>query len=217
MSRLSVTLDAMRQAGLVVLVPLGLLAPLPARALEAPVSAVTVFSDRARVTRTASVVLDGRQRVELPLLKEGVDAGTIRLESAEADVQTVDLKWVPGDEAFPRDEARQVLAALEGVDAELAQARRDRAIHGLYDVLKLIRPAVPGVDAPRPAPKLEAGGWGAVLGFARGWSERSQAQRRALDERVRELGRKRAELAERAQKLGGERRGGWRVSATVTG
>src|SRR5438045_3757375 len=144
----------MRQMGLVLVI--GLAAPSPARALDAPISAVTVYSDRARVTRTAPVVLDGRQRVELPLLGERVDAGSIRLESAGAEVQTVDLQWLAGDEAFPRDEARQLLTALAALDAELAQARRDRDIHGLYDVLGNLHPAVPGLDAPRAAPKLEA-------------------------------------------------------------
>src|SRR3954454_14072354 len=192
----------MRHSGLVLLIGL---APMTARALEAPVSAVTVFSDRARVTRTATVALEGRQRVELPLLGERVDAGTIRIDSADAEVQTVDLKWVAGDEAFPRDEARQVLTALAALDAELAQVRRDRTIRRLYDVQWALQPAVPGVDSPRAAPKLEAGGWGTVIGFARGWSERSQAQGRALEERLRVLGLERAELAERARKLGGDR------------
>src|SRR5262245_27053085 len=76
----------------------------PALAAEAPVSAVTVFSDRARVTRTAVVTVSGRQRVELPILVEGADAGSIRLQSPDAEVETIDLKWVQGDEAFPRDE-----------------------------------------------------------------------------------------------------------------
>ena len=75
-------------------------APLaPDRSTPAPVTAVTVYSDRARVTRTATVVVSGRQRVELPLLGADVDAGSVRLESADAEVQTVDLKWVAGDEA----------------------------------------------------------------------------------------------------------------------
>jgi hypothetical protein len=205
----------MRQIGRVLL--LGVLLPLPARALEAPVSAVTVFSDRARVTRTATLTLDGRQRVELPLLVDRADAGTIRLDGVDAEVQTVDLKWVAGDEAFPRDEARQVLAALDAVDADIAQVSRDRGIQGLYEVLGSVQPAVPGVDAPRAAPKLEAGGWAGVLGFARGWTERAQKEERALAQRLVALGQQRLTLAERARKLGGERRGGWRVGATVTG
>jgi len=50
----------MRHLALVAL--FGATFPVPARALEAPVCAVTVFSDRARVTRTTTVTLDGRQR-----------------------------------------------------------------------------------------------------------------------------------------------------------
>src|SRR5262245_20517468 len=134
----------MRHVGLVLL--LGAIVPVPVRALEAPVSAVTVFSDRARVTRTATVTLDGRQRLELPLLGDRVDADTIRLDSAEAEVQTVDLKWVTGDEAFPREEARQALDALADVDAEIAQVQRDRAIQGAYEVQGA--PALPSLDAP---------------------------------------------------------------------
>jgi hypothetical protein len=190
----------------------------PARAVEAPITAVTVFSDRARVTRTAAVVLSGRQQVDLPLLSERVDGATIRLDSRNAEVQTVDLRWVVGDEAFPRDEAREVLAALEAVDGEIVRARRDRSLHAGFDLMHLIAPAVPGLNAPRAAGKLNAAGWGRVTAFSRAWTEKQQARVRDLDERLRELGRKRAELAQRARRLGAERRrGGWRVSATVVG
>ena len=206
----------MRQSGLIIL--LWAAAPAAVYAVEAPVSAVTVFSDRARVTRTATVVLDGRQRLELPVLGDRVDGSTIRLDASDAEVQTVDLKWVAGDEAFPQDEARQVVAALDKLDAQLGQARRDRAVHRNYELLGVLAPAIPGIDAPRAAPKLEASGWGGVTAFARGWSERAQAQRRALDERIRDLEKQRADVAGKAQQLGAERRrGGWKVNATVTG
>jgi hypothetical protein len=45
---------------------------------DAPVTDVTVFSDRARVVRTARVSLSGTERLELPLLREGVDPESIR-------------------------------------------------------------------------------------------------------------------------------------------
>ena len=38
--------------------------------VDAPVTDVTVFSDRARVVRTARVSLSGTERLELPLLRE---------------------------------------------------------------------------------------------------------------------------------------------------
>ena len=205
----------MTRGGIVVLV---LLAAAPAQAVDAPITAVTVFSDRARVTRTAVVTLAGRQQVALPLLGERVESGSIRLDSRNADVQTVDLRWVVGDEAFPRDEAREMLAALEALDTEIARTRRDHGLHAGFDLLPLLDPAIPSLNAPRPAPKLGAGGWRPVIAFARSWSEKQQARVRQLEERLRELGEKRTELATRAQRLGAERRrGGWQVSGTVTG
>jgi hypothetical protein len=190
----------------------------PAGAVEAPITSVTVFSDRARVTRTAAVALSGRQQVDLPLLGERVDGSSIRLDSRNAEVQTVDLRWVVGDEAFPLTEAREVLAALEAVDGDIVRARRDRNLHAGFDLMRLLEPAVPGLNAPRPAARLSAAGWGRVTAFSRDWTEKQQARVRELDERLRDLGVKRAELAQRAQRLGAERRrGGWRVSATVVG
>ena len=144
----------MTRGGIVVLV---LLAAAPAQAVDAPITAVTVFSDRARVTRSAVVTLTGRQQVALPLLGERVESGSIRLHSRNADVQTVDLRWVVGDEAFPRDEAREILAALDALDTEIARTRRDHGLHAGFDLLPLLDPAIPSLNAPRPAPKLGAG------------------------------------------------------------
>ncbi len=205
----------MTRGGIVVLV---LLAAAPAQAVDAPITAVTVFSDRARVTRSAVVTLTGRQQVALPLLGERVESGSIRLHSRNADVQTVDLRWVVGDEAFPRDEAREILAALDALDTDIARTRRDHGLHAGFDLLSLLDPAIPSLNAPRPAPKLGAGGWRPVIAFARSWSEKQQARLRQLEERLRELGEKRNELATRARRLGAERRrGGWQVTGTVTG
>lgn len=187
-------------------------------AADAPITAVTVYSDRARVTRTAVVNVAGRQRVALALLGERVDAGSIRLESPSAEVQMVDLRWVEGDQAFPMDEARTVLAALETIDGDLSRARRDRHIYATSEALDVIEPVVPGIGALRPAPRLSSSGWDAVIAFARRWSETAQARGRELDLQIQDLTRKRADLAEAALRLGSERRrGGWRVSATVIG
>jgi hypothetical protein len=71
----------------------------PSLAIDAPVSAVTVYSDRARVTRTAKVPLKGGAtgtRVELPILPSGVDPSSIRVEvdaarGDEVAVQRVEI------------------------------------------------------------------------------------------------------------------------------
>ena len=46
---------------------------------EAPITSVTVYSDRARVVRTATLNVSGTQRVELPRLPDFVDPGSIRV------------------------------------------------------------------------------------------------------------------------------------------
>jgi hypothetical protein len=110
------------------------------------------------------------------------------------------------------------LAALDALDTDIARTRRDHGLHAGFDLLSLLAPAIPSLNAPRPAPKLGAGGWRPVIAFARSWSEKQQARLRQLEERLRELGEKRSELATRAQRLGAERRhGGWQVTGTVTG
>lgn len=186
--------------------------------VEAPVTAATVFSDRARVTRTATVKLGGRQVVDLPILGGRVDPSSIRLESGDADVLQVDIARVDADDAFPRDEARKVLAELDAVDAAIARARRDHGIHAGLDVLAALDPEVPRGDPLKAPPKLNASGWSAAIAFARSWSERMSARARDLTVEIEDLGRKRAALAERAAELGARRRtGGWRVRATVTG
>ncbi len=186
-------------------------------AADAPVTAVTVYSDRARVTRTATVALSGRQRVELPLLIEGVDVSSIRLSAQNADIETVDIAYVEAD-AFRQDEARELLAALEKIDDQIAHAHRDRDIHDEMGAAGRLEPQPPPANLQRPPPKLNAGGWASIFAFARGWSEKMQAKTRALDQKVDELHRTREGLAERARILGGAvRRAGYRVTSTLTG
>src|SRR6185295_14724955 len=55
-------------------------------AIDAPVREVTVYSDRARVVRAASLTANGVQTVELPLLLETVDTNTLRVEAQGAEV-----------------------------------------------------------------------------------------------------------------------------------
>ena len=79
-------------------------------AVDAPITSVTVYSDRARVVRTAQLTVSGTQRVELPTLRGTVDASSIRVEAEGAEVTRVDLRPV-GPEALVPSEARKVLDA----------------------------------------------------------------------------------------------------------
>src|SRR5207244_2313851 len=93
--------------------------------VEAPITAVTVYSDQARVTRTARVALQGSVALELPLLPDGVDPGSVRVEAEGAEVQRVELAFVPA-EAFPRDRALALLEHLQALDDQLALAASER-------------------------------------------------------------------------------------------
>ena len=77
-------------------------------AVDAPITSVTVYSDRARVVRTAQLTVSGTQRVELPPLRGGVDAASIRVEAEGAEVTRVDLRTLSA-EALTTSEARKVL------------------------------------------------------------------------------------------------------------
>ncbi|MFN7134418.1 MAG: DUF4140 domain-containing protein, partial [Myxococcales bacterium] len=81
-----------------------LLLALLAATVDAPITDVTVFSDRARVTRTATVTLGGTQPVELPVLSDAIDAATVRVEVRGGELVRVDLqRLLPGE--FPVTEA----------------------------------------------------------------------------------------------------------------
>jgi hypothetical protein len=187
-------------------------------AIEAPITAVTVYSDRARVTRSATVAGAGRRRVEVPLLPERVDPATIRVEADGAEVVRVDVARAE-EEDFPVDEARKLLAALEALDDKIARNRAEReAWVAQRDAVRGLRPVTPQPEGQKPRPRLNPAGWVAVGQFATATIEKAQAQIRVLDDAHRALAKERAALVEKARLLGGVgRRGGWRVSPTVVG
>jgi len=186
--------------------------------VDAPITAVTVYADRARVTRSAHVAGTGRRRVELPLLPERVNPATIRVEADGAEVARVDVARAT-EEEFPVDEARALLAQLEALDDRLARNRAEReAWAAQRDAARNLKPVVPQPEGQKPRPKLNPSGWAAVGQFATATIEKAEAQLRALDEAQRKLARERQALVEKARLLGGVgRRGGWRVSPTLTG
>ena len=191
-----------------------------ATALDAPITAVTVFSGQARVTRTAKVAVGGTERFELPLLPQTVRLESIRVEATGAEVTRVDIAQV-GEGAFPADEARALLAQIEALDDKLARARGEHgAVSAVLGAVTRIAPAPPAPPSEplRPVPKLTAGGWDATIGFTRTWMEKLQAQQRKIDEQVFGLERERRVLVEKARLLGAsERRTGYRVAPTLAG
>jgi len=185
--------------------------------VDAPVSAVTVYSDRARVVRSAKVGGSGVRRVEI-VVPQRADPASVRVEADGAQVTRVEIARV--DEAqFPADEARKLIAELETLDDKLA---RNRAEHDAWAaqllVARSLKPRLPEPEGIKPRPKLNPAGWTQVTAWSLGWMEKAQAELRRLDDAQRAMLNQRAPLVEKARLLGGaERRTGWRVVPTLEG
>ncbi len=186
--------------------------------VEAPVTSVTVYSDRARVVRTAQVALSGAQKVELPLLNGTVDLSSIRVEASGGEVRRVDIGPVQDDEFAP-DEARKLLTQLEKLDDDVARANAELSEQRQQvNALHRLNPTVPAGDPLKPTPKLNAAGWAAASAFSADREAKSEARARELEGRLRDLGIERSVLADKARILGGTgRRSGYRVTPTVAG
>ena len=190
----------------------------PALVVPAKVTDVTVFNDRARIVRSATVELSGSKLVELAILPDSVDPGSIRLEAKHAEVRQVDLGHVDESE-FPAGPAKLLLEKLEKLDDQLTAAGRERLEHlGQLALLRKIHPQLAEAEAMKPAPKLNASGWAQSLGFVDGGVEREQARVRELDQKLIDLNLEREKLAAEAQRIGAvQRRSGLRVTALLAG
>lgn len=187
-------------------------------AVDAPVTEVTVFSDRARVTRTATVALDGTKALELPPLPDTVDAASLQVEAQGATVVRVDLSPLRPEE-MPKDQARAFLEKLSALDDRItllsaqAQAYREEA-----QAQERIAPVVPQAEPLRPQPRLESAGWAQAMAFLSSREAEAQQKARALDEKVKALNKERDRLAQEARLAGGTaRHGGWKVVPTLEG
>ncbi|MBI3185375.1 MAG: mucoidy inhibitor MuiA family protein [Myxococcales bacterium] len=187
-------------------------------ALEAPVQKVTVYSDRARVTRAASLPVSGEVTLELPLLLDTVDPSSIRVEATGAEVRRVDIAHLDDDQLEP-DEARKLLGELDKLGDQLALARAELAAHrAQLQALASLDPAVPEGEPLRPRPRLNSSGWTAAVSFVREQSAKLQVRERELSVRIQQLEDQRSALLEKARILGGtRRRTGYRVTAHLFG
>ena len=194
-----------------------ILALVAATAVQAAVSQVTIYSDRARVVRTTDVPVDGTAHAEFPLLPDSVDTSSIRVEAKGGALQKLDLAHVEPDD-FPLSEARALLTRLEKIDDQLALLADQQA--ELQQHLAAIRAIAPQVkDEPlKPRPKLNPRGWAEALGFVQDEEGSTQGRLREAAQKSESLRRERQPLAEKAVLLGGAvRRSGWRVTATLQG
>ncbi|WP_224371040.1 mucoidy inhibitor MuiA family protein [Hyalangium versicolor] len=189
-------------------------------AVDAPITSVTVYSDRVRVERTAHLTLSGTQRVALPLLRGGVDPASIRVEAQGAEVTRVDLRSVSED-AFVPAEARKELDALDTLDAQLERNRAEREVcSAQIAALGGLQPGVPSEsqEGGAPPPRLDPSGWGAATTFVLESTSKLQERLRALNLRSEELSRERELRLQAARELGATPRGpGLEVAPTLSG
>ncbi|WP_163998749.1 mucoidy inhibitor MuiA family protein [Pyxidicoccus caerfyrddinensis] len=188
---------------------------------EAPISAVTVYSDRARVVRTASITVSGTQRVELPRLPDFVDPDSIRVEAQGAEVSSVDVRPASAP-PFPQQEARKLLATLDGLDDDLARAEAERAAVGLQlEALRQVQPEVnPYAMNPSTGerPPSAASTWSASAGFLVDTAAKLEARMRELEDRALALKDQRTKRLEEAGQLGTwPRKPGIEVAVTLSG
>ena len=187
--------------------------------LHAPVTAVTVYGDRARVTRSGAARLAGAGPVEFPLLPDSADPASVRVE-AQGDATLGAVTISRADEAsLPRDEAADVLAKLDALDEKLAKARGERASYAAeLAAATRLAPTVPEPDALHAPPKLDPSGWAQSGEFAADLVTKLSGKARDAGEKAAALEREREPLAEKARLLGaGRRRTGWRVTAWLSG
>ncbi|WNG61260.1 mucoidy inhibitor MuiA family protein [Archangium gephyra] len=209
---------------------LSVLSSLWLTAVDAPVTSVTVYSDRARVVRTARVALSGTQRVELPLLYGSVDPASIRVEAQGAEVTRVDIRPVES-EALPATAASKLVTELERLDEQLVQVRAEReAYTAQLTALGKVLPSVTDEDlstvpppthakgAPQGPFRLDASGWRAATDFVVETTARLQAKLRQVSEREAALDHELSCRVQGARRLGGKpRRQGLEVAPTLSG
>lgn len=189
-----------------------------AAAVDAPITEVTVFTDQARVVRTAKVTVNGTASVELPALRDPIDPSSIQVEAQGVEVRRVDVERIT-PEKLRTAEAKALLADLDKVDQELARVQLEQtALVTQRDDLQKVSPTLPPADPLKPSPRLNPSGWTAGSQFASDQLAKVQARLRSGTEQLKKLREKRELLLEKAQKLGNpETTAGWKVVAQLAG
>jgi len=167
--------------------------------IEAPITAVTVFSDRARVRRTARKKLaPGIHTLRLPDLPGGVDLDTLRLGSEEARVLRVEALPVER-ERFALEEVEKLIDRLQTLTDKLRGIDDERLVYRLELALLADLKPTPDAVEGQPLPKAEPQGWKKSLAFVHGRRDAARAVLRKLDQQrddvAAELARVQAEVS----------------------
>ena len=187
-------------------------APTPgvAAALDAPIVAVTVFGDRARVTRAVRLARWPSTRFLLPRLPAGADPDSVRVEvrGERARLEWIDVHQAAPDEVAPAATAA-VLDGLARVERDLARARREaeflRTLAGAPDGEDVDQSS--GTDSeddlpadPRPT-RLQPAAWDRAVAVLDRERARLLARAREQEQVQARLEQSKRELEARGQAL----------------
>jgi hypothetical protein len=190
---------------------------LMALAVPAPIREVTVHSGQARITRTATVTVNGTETVEFPPLPPTTDRDSIRLEAAGGGAEVAHIAIDPvAPEPAPAGGQPAVDGPLAEVDDLIGAASRQQAVFEQLAQVAGWKPELPGDDTGRA--RLDARGWRRALAFLDRFAERMHREARQVQQRLSDLRAQRERLTldpgARANRGPG---GGWRVVAVVGG
>ncbi len=157
----------------------------------APISTVTVFSDRARVTRKGRVSLaKGIHALRLPDIPGGVMMDTVRVGTKGGTLLRVEVTPVER-ERITIEEVDALIARLEEIQHQIALLDAEAAV--LSSELSWLsslspKPAVPeGKRVGRRVPVVDPKGWAATQDFVALRSDAIRKGQRALAASRREL------------------------------
>ncbi|WP_164017960.1 mucoidy inhibitor MuiA family protein [Pyxidicoccus trucidator] len=173
---------------------------------EAPITAVTVYSDRARVVRTATLNVSGTQRVELPRLPDLVDPDSIRVEAQGAEVSSVDVRPASAP-PFPQEEAKKLLESLDRMDEAIVRVEAERAAFALQlAALRKVQPVTPDpITDPATGARnasVSPATWTASAAFLVDTAAKLEARMLELEDRILSLKDERSRKLAEAARLG---------------
>lgn len=189
-----------------------------AAAVEAPITEVTIFTDEARVVRTAKLALDGPKELEFSPLRDNVLLDSLRVEATGAEVQRVELSRVT-PEALRSADVKPLLDEVEKLDTELDRRAQERsALAQQRDALARVSPSMPASEPLKPAVKLNGTQWAAGAQFLLDATKSVAAKLRDEDRAITRLNERRAKALEALRKLDNPgTTSGWSVKAQLVG
>ncbi|MBD3241224.1 MAG: mucoidy inhibitor MuiA family protein [Chitinivibrionales bacterium] len=180
-------------------------------ALESTITAVTVFTDRAQVTRTATVKLRaGEQTVTFDSLPDAIEENSVQVGGAEnATLRGIAFRRehyarVPDEKRRELlDERRRLQDLLEDADGRIAQAARER------EFVYAIGNRITGLTEKAPQPELDPAKWSAMADFYRSRIDKLDREAREIERSKRsvsdELHRVKARLDDLGSRSGKQR------------